>query len=368
MTSPIATAIARRNIAPCTIPVLGDSVTLGQGATAITSRWASVASASLRAMYPTSGNGSNGGLGFLGMVSTSPGLTYTWPVSLVSGSWTDDPLGPVRKGWSMSGTGSWSWTTPAGTTSIRVMYYGTGNGSQVSVTVGGGSPVTITDTPPQTADGVLSASIPCSGAQTVTIAYVSGGSLFIDGVLHYAGDESAGITVHACGHYGWTARNGEWNGADGFSGFPFQPSLAPIGGAGSCGFFLGINDCQFTDAATFQGNMITLINSVMAPVGSGGAGLSGPPIIVIPYQPNVTVVDSGGWNAYVTALENVAGNYSGAILVNLNANMPPVISGGSLYVDTVHPSNSGHAEIAAIFTAALPAPSSSGLLMASGII
>lgn len=354
----IASAIANRNSQHCWIPIIGDSVTLGQGATAIGSRWASVASATLRSKYPTSANGSGGGVGYLNMTNTSPALTYTWPVTLTgTPGWTDTPLGAVRQGWSMSGAGSWSWATPAGTTSVRIMYYATGNGSQITVTGGSGGPVTITDSVAG-ADGALSVSIPVAGAQTLSIAYTSGPSLFISGAIHYAGDENNGITIHACGHYGWSAAS--WPGAQGFSGFPFDPSIAALCSASALGIFLGINDCQAVNAATFQANMITLITELQgfSPLGSV------PLIIIIPYQPNVSIFGGGSWNSYVTALYNVAGMYSGTTVVDLNANMPSVATGGSLYVDTVHPSNSGHALLASIFAAAMPAPPSGGLLMA----
>lgn len=359
MTSPIATAIANRNSQHCWIPIIGDSVTLGQGATAINNRWATKASALLRAKYPTVANGSNGGVGYLNTDSTSPGLTYTWPLSLVSGSWSSTPLGPVRHGWSMASAGSWSWSTPASTTSVRIMFYATGNNSQITVTGGSGGPVVITDSV-SGADGALSVSIPVAGAQTISIAYTSGPSLFISGVVHYGGDESNGITVHGCGHYGWSAAS--WPGPQGFSGFPFDPSIGTLTTA-ALGFFLGINDCQQVSAATFQTNLTALITELQgfSPLGSV------PYVFVIPYQPNVSIVDGGGWPAYVTAIENVAGNYSGSVVVNLAANMPPVISGGGLYVDQVHPSDTGHAEIASLFAASMPAPPS-GLLAASGII
>jgi hypothetical protein len=219
------------------------------------------------------------------------------------------------------------------------MYYGTGNGSVIHVTGGSGGTVTVTDSV-SSQDGVLSVSIPVSGAQTIGISYVSGPSFYIDGVVHYAGDENNGITLHACGHYGWTADSSDWN-QIGFSGFPSFPSNASLATAFALGIFLGINDCQQVNAATFQSNIESLINNLQmySPLGSI------PLLIIIPYQPNVTVVDSGGWNAYVTALQNVAAAYPGSTVVNLSALMPPVISGGSLYVDNVHPSNSGHALI-----------------------
>lgn len=347
-------AIANRNNARVDIPVIGDSITEGQGASVPGNRWIGQANRAVRAAYPTTANGSSGGLGFIPAASTGE-TSYAWPVAQVGGAgWNlGQPVGPVRAATAMNAAGSLTFTAPAGTTSVRVMYYNNGDGSQFSWKVGAGAATTVTVSG-NTGDGALTVSIPVAAAQVLTIAWVAG-TVYLEGIVHYAGDETAGITFHGCGHFGWQAGQQEgnaWNQAGFGAGFAWQPSIAAlIPGAGAVGVMLGVNDAAAYAAVPFAANMATLIAGLR-----GVAALASIPLLLIaPYQPSEVVVDPGGWPAYVSALRSVAAaDQAGAHVIDLSYRMPSVASGwtgGELYSDAFHPTNLGHALIGEIAAA-----------------
>jgi hypothetical protein len=352
----IAAALAACKTTRCDIVIVGDSVTEGEGATAMANRWANVATAQLRAAY-----GVTGGLGFISLISTGEN-TYTWPIVLASGTeYSDfDPadLGPVRNDAAATGTCSWTFTAPAGTTSVRVMYFDVPLSGSFTYQVNSGSVTTVSNT--STEKELVTASIPMGSGDVLTIAYDSG-SVWIDGIIHYAGDETAGLTVHACGHVGWcagTEGNG-WdqpetyslNWAQGFSnGFPNTQGL---------GIFLGINDASTANGdrtgPQFQSDLEGLISTIR---GSATPLASLQLVLIVAYEANETFADSGGWPAYITAIENAAAADGNALVMNLVAAGMPAVSGAPAgwYYDAIHPADMGHAFIGDTFASMFPAP------------
>jgi lysophospholipase L1-like esterase len=341
-------AIANRNNARCDIVVIGDSITEGQGATAFTNRWVTQANRAIRAAYPTTVSGASGGLGFI-PIQSSGETSYTWPVTLASGSPGVFDLGPVRACADITGTTSFTWTAPPGTTSVQIMYYDAGFSGSFTWKIGSGSTTTVTN-----ASGLvdlLTASIPISGGQVLTIAWASG-EVLLDGIVHYAGDEASGITFHGCGHYGWSTT--DWLGAedDGLNWQQCYSVLNPVAVA----IMLGVNDASTSagnlSAATFGSNLASLISGIRG----GATTLAALPLLLIaPYAASETYNDAGGWPAYVAAARAVAGaDTVGAHMIDLSYPLPTVASSwhsGALYADTVHPSDLGHVVAAEIVAA-----------------
>lgn len=340
-------AVANRNAARVDIPVIGDSITEGQGATAFTSRWIAQANRATRAAYPTTANGASGGQGFIPMMTTGE-TSYTWPVALASGGASLEPfdLGPVRASAHVFGAASWTWTAPTGTTSVRVMYFDAGVPGSFTYRVGSGSTTTVTSA--GTAAEAVTASITITGGQVLTIAWASGDA-FIDGIVHYAGDENSGVTFHGCGHFGWATT--DWNTAE-VDDLNWAQCYAAFPGPAALAIMLGTNDAVSLTAADFAAGLATLTATVR---GSADALAGLPLILVIPYQPDEAVADPGGWAAYAAAARSAAAaDPVGAIVIDLNYRLPPVASGfdgGALYADTVHPTNLGHALIGEIAAA-----------------
>lgn len=340
-------AIANRNAARVDIPVIGDSITEGQGATVFADRWIAQANRAMRAACPTTANGAAGGIGFIPLTATGE-TSYTWPVTLATGGASLEPfdLGPVRASAHAFGAVSWTWTAPAGTSSVRIMYFDAAVPGSFTYKIGAGGTTTVNSA--GTAAEAVTASIAITSGQVLTIAWASG-DVFIDGLVHYAADEASGVTFHGCGHFGWattdwnTAEVDALNWAQCYAAFPDPAALAIL---------LGVNDAISLTAADFAAGLTTLIATVR---GSADALAGLPLILVIPYQPDEVLADPGGWAAYAAAVRSVAAaDLTGAIVADLNYRLPAVASGwddGELYTDTVHPTNLGHALIGEIIAA-----------------
>lgn len=350
------TGIANSANARFDIPVIGDSVTEGQGATTVGGRWVEQANRAVRLAYPTGSDTVAGSLGFIPLQTTGES-SFTWPVALASGSaGFTAPIGPVRQAPTLGAAGSFTWTAPAGTTSCKIMYYDVGDGSIFSWKVNAGAPTNVTQNT-GSGDGALTASIPISAGQVLTIAWVSGASAFPEGIIPFSGDETSGVTFHACGHFGWQAGtaadfNG-WN-QTGYN-VPWHKSLgALIPGAGAIAIMLGINDSFYYSGAAFQANLQALVTFLQG--GLGYTGLAALPILlIIPYQP-AQVFQAGSWTPYVAAIRAVAAATANTHVIDLNYRMPSVASGFdgfALYADNYHPTNLGHALLGSIAAAGI---------------
>lgn len=345
-------AIANRNNARLDIPVIGDSITEGRGVTAITARYIAQANRAIRTMYPTTAGGSVGGQGFIPLVNTGV-VTYTWPIVNATGTWAAaGTMGPVREGVALSSLCTFTWTAPTGTTSVNILHYDFGDAAVWSYKVAAGTAVNVTQ---NTSNGELvTASIPITSGQLLTIAWVSGYAV-VEGIVHYAGDETAGITFHGCGHNGWQA--GQVTDINGWNYVPaggsplWAKSIANlIPGAGALGINLGAVDSTYYDGPQFQANVLALIALLR-----GLPALASLPILLFQiYQVEGTWADPNGWPAYLTAIRNVAAQTPNCHVIDLNCRMPSTASnwmGGELYYDTFHPNNLGSALIGEIFAA-----------------
>lgn len=351
------TAIANRDTGRCDIVCIGDSITEGEGALTFAEIWVEQANRAMREAYPTVANGSKGGLGFVPVFTTGE-TSYTWPWTLVSGTPGTLDLGPVRECLFTSAACSVSWTAPAGTTSVKVMYYdgSSGTAGTFSVSKNGGAATNFSNG--MTGVDKLTSSITMTGGDVLTVAWVSG-TIAIDGLVHFAGDEASGITFHEAGHYGWDAGTTStgWTQPETFGlnwaqvyagGFPTVPACIMI--------FLGANDANTYTAAQYQANITALIALIRAQT-----GLANVPIwLVASYTNSGTPVDPGGWPAYVAALRAIATVTPFSHVTDLSYRFPSQgsnFNGGALYFNAGsgplggHPSVAGHALIGEIIAA-----------------
>jgi lysophospholipase L1-like esterase len=348
-------AIANRNNARVDIPIIGDSITESQGATTFGASFPQQANRAIRAAYPTTANLASGGQGFIPLEKTGEN-TFIWPITGNGGTGVD--LGPVRRTVNASSANSWTWTAPAGTTSVRIMYFDAPQAGTFSWQIDAGATTNISNT--STSKEILSASIPITSGHVLTIAWVSG-NVYLDGIVHYANDESSGITFHGCGHNGWTAGPAAfgWNQPEN-SGGSFNWAQTYANGfpnVAAIGIMLGVNDANaavgnFT-ADQFQANLIALVSTIRT---SAAALNNIPVILIVPWKANETFADPGGWPPYAIAAHAAAASMSFAHVIDLNYRMPSVISnfnGGVLYADTIHASNMGYALMAEIVAAGM---------------
>jgi lysophospholipase L1-like esterase len=355
-------AVANQNAEHVDIPIIGDSITEGEGATLLTNRWISQANQTFSLGNPSGaafGTGKLGGLGFIPFQTTGE-TTYTWPITLTSGSVGDIlDLGPVRQSTGFTTTTAvWSFTAPANTTSVRICYYDGSTPGGFTYQVNSGSIITVNNT------GVdldkFTTTITMAGSDVLKISATGSGNCFITGIIHYNGDENSGVTFHGCGRFGWcagTESNG-WSKPETYSLNWAQAFVNAFPNTKAIGIMLGINDADASDgnrtatqyASDLQG-LITLIR------GADGINNATMPIILIQeYNPNITVADAGGWAAYSAATRSVAATNQYVYVIDLNYRMPSIASfwqSGELYSDNYHPSNTGHGLIGAIVAAGI---------------
>ena len=364
----IVEAFANRNRAHLDIPVIGDSITYGQGATSWANGWVRQANNDIRANWPTTANGSNGGLGFIAFGDSYDGEeSFTYPVSVTGNYGTYLDLGAIRFCGGFDNFGAlWAFVAPAGTTSVRISYFDGNTGAGFQYYVNDGSPVTIAFG--ETFAEILTDSIPMNSGDTLYVYANTDSGAYVDGLIHYAGDENCGITLQTCGRPGWCAGTESdigWNQPENIDNFNWAQAFANgFQNTVALAFYLGVNDA-ITDegnrtAAEFQSDLIGLITTVQ----NADASLANLPILFIAsYEVDGTFADPDGWPAYVAAIQNVAAAYPDSVVVNLSAVMEPVADDPGYYYDGYHPNDEGHALIGGYVADAFPAPAP-GLLMA----
>lgn len=338
------------------VPVVGDSVTEGHGASSFATRGIAAINSSLRTRFLGT---SSGGLGFTGIQNTGT-FSFTWPVTVASGSPSTTDTGPVRTGLTATSACTITWTAPSGTTSVRVMYDNPGSGTAGSFTykVGSGGTTTVSNSG-SAQGGQLTASITITGGQVLTLAWVSG-TVHFDGLVHYAGDETAGLTFHGAGRCSWDASTSS---PDGWrqAGEDWRPAVANLQSNGFFGVFLGLNDCNslqgdggFT-AAQYQANLSALITYIR-----GNAAFTALQVLlIIPYAPiadgsNLTFKD-GSWPPYRTAALAVAAATANCTVADLTTGMtqPTSAGGDANYYDGIHPNDTGYGKLATAVSGAI---------------
>jgi lysophospholipase L1-like esterase len=321
-------ALADRHFAPAKVAMLGDSFTEGQGASTRVNRWTDRLRTQLRTRYPSDGIGSGGGAGYLATGSaTTPSMSV----------WT--PSGPATTagwfGWAAYGIqveAGGSITATVTGTAIDVVYP-TGSGSTVSTTVDGGTPDIFNEDAGTTDGNAHRVSLGTSGSHTVVIA-PSGGTIFLDGIVVYDGDESAGITFIPLGHTGYTGAN--------FITLIGSYSSGSIGPKDADLWIieLGLNDFGTgVSPTTFQSNL----QSIIATVKSITVGKVPSFVLMAPCD------CAGGtypWSQYVDAMWAVAAADADVCVYDGRSRMGACGATPLFAEDTFHPSNRGHSFLA----------------------
>jgi lysophospholipase L1-like esterase len=323
---PVGAAIANRDTNRVDIGIIGDSITEGEGADNVGNTYVHQANRAIRQIFPTKANGSNGGLGFIPVQSTGE-ESYDWPIVLASGSVTYDlDLGPVRvcPGFSTQ-TAVWTFTAPAGTTGVRICYYDGSVPGGVNWKIDSGSNTRIYNT--GALIDAVSDHIALTEGQVLTVSATSDTAAFFTGLIHYAGDESSGITFHDFGHFGWcagTETNG-WNQPEIYSLDWTQVYKSILPDLKMLLIALGVNDGDTTDAnktgAEFAEDLTAFVETIRTSPGA-------PALATIPlgfirvYQPGITLADPKGWDAYLEAMHTVAAADGNAVVFDMAPKLP----------------------------------------------
>lgn len=341
--------LANREFAPAVVVCgPGDSITEGQGATAMDRRYVSKLRQRLRARYPVTGI--TGGRGFIGSDKTGES-SFTWPVTATGTVTTDDNYGPKRRAAVMSATGQYRTFTLQGTSVDLVTGRSSGTGI-LYYKIDGGTATTFNTSTGYTQGATVvggnltRVTLGASGAHTLEVGWSSGGSVYLEGVVEYDGDENAGIRVHDAGHYGYTTT--QWVNRLGFfywmlSIKNLNPDLLIIQ--------VGTNDLSNSiPAATTLANWQSMLSTLR------GVGCDPSVLMVAMPKRSDAGVTQAAYDAYVAAAYSLAASDAKVAIADLGSKMPAVGLGTpsySLYADTVHPTDKGHSMMADMILGAI---------------
>ncbi|MCF6744847.1 hypothetical protein E9529_11260, partial [Blastococcus sp. KM273128] len=322
---------------PLDVVVVGDSVTegrdVGKG-----NRWVDVLLGRLRDRYQPAGV--PGGEGYVPAYYAASGMVdrFTFGGTPTLGSQYGFGM---RANHMPSGAGNSMTTTFTGT-SFELHYASSRNTGTITVSVDGGpgTPVatTGTDWTPQDGGSWTSPPLP-RGTHTVTLTNTSGRTVLVEGISVYDGDEAAGVRLWEAAHSGWQAED--------FAQRPTAPQHGQAVAAAAPHLVvvaLGYNDVVAGfSAADFREYLTTTIAHLLGP----DAGPD-PSVLVVGYPPR-TDVPASAWEAYLEAMAGVAAE-QGYAFADLSG-LPDFGMSG----DGVHPTATGHAQIATALDAFLAA-------------
>jgi len=333
--------------------MIGDSITEGTGTTSADRRWQTLVQAALSPLGPV--------WPFIPAwpQSTAPGF----PVSQTGG---------VRRSTSLSQRWGLGWRTAEifddtgevtftfTGTSFRIMYPKASTAGVMTVQIDGATPVVVdtnSSTAPPSSNGATWASGALTdGPHTVTLrrspTSIAGQSVWVQGLLTYRDDESAGVRILDSSRHGISSayltsdalRLAALTGSSG--------SIVGAGGADLVVVALGTNDYGNTPAATFGANIRALIDALRSPAPAlafdGSIALVG---TYLGQGRNPTL-----WQEYQRQLVAIAQGDPKIAYFDLRRRMPDVPSPASdakglgLYADALHPSDAGNQWIARVMT------------------
>jgi lysophospholipase L1-like esterase len=335
-------ALAGADAAPVDILAIGDSITLGQAATSTGARWPDRLAAALAAAYSTT-------------VAThyppvwdSGSRPFANPWSTTGSPTLNTNFGPGRIAGNLTTGKTMSYTF---TGTAFDLYYaqgpsGSGFGQFTYEVDSGGTTNVDARNATQTGSRRIRVTGLSAASHTVDLVPVSG-SVPIEGIIGYNGNESSGIHLWNAGHGGYTS--------DEFTDAtkPHWLDLLDTVDPGLVIITLGVNDAYgpAVAVADFKANLQQIISDVRA-------GASGdPPFLVLGlYQ----AVDRSTWVDYITAMQEV---------VNEDAHLPrtltflslvddfggysDVVAGTNVDSDRIHPTSAGHEYIAGLVEAGI---------------
>lgn len=320
-------ALSTRDVAPLDILVIGDSITEGAGASQYAFRYVSKLREALRAAFPTPGIGSGGGVNYRTAFPEQGSIPKNPP-----GSFTADArYGFGKRSIQLVGGTNLVFTERA--TSFKISWYqDTGTGS-FTYSVDGGAPVTVNTVGAHSGETLTTITGLAEGVHTLTLAWVSG-FVEINGIQVYCRDEASGIRIWESGHFGYKSSDF----LAGISGGGPQDWMQSITNVQPHHVIieLGANDALTDSAATFQGNLATLMAAVRSHI-TTSPGFT----LVAVGERQDTLVEP--WANYVAKMTGMASSDGGIDVVDMTKVIPKSTGGGDLWwYDGVHPSDYGH--------------------------
>lgn len=320
-------ALASRRSSPCNIWVTGDSITEGQGASALSERWQNVFADAMRREYPDGVEGA----------STSYVPVYYEATGLNAAATTS---GTVVKNANFGLGGRCYRIDPGGYlertvygTAIDVHYVRSTSSGRMNISVDSVDAITALQTAFGAVqdDGVQRVTFASRGTHVVRVYPTEAFPVFIDGFVVYDGDENAGIRVFDNAHWGWATTNfgsaGTFRNSQTHRAVSVPPALNII--------TLFANDYSTnTNPATTATHLSNYITAIRA------ASTADPDFLFVTLPPR-TGTYTYPWAEYVAIAASLAASDSHIAHLDLAPFLPPCTN--TLYWDSgVHPTKLGH--------------------------
>jgi lysophospholipase L1-like esterase len=340
-------AVAKRSYRSAKVMIVGDSITEGMGATTYQNAFPARLGRALHSRLPVPGAAPQD-LQFIPPTFASTTIAasnpWTWTSGVTSIVWGPGSRGQSIGGGSMKVVGDKVAIITAKTSAAGSYSYSIDGGTPVTVTTGGFA---------SDLDAGLTTVVtlgPVGGAHRLTLANVSG-TVWLDGVIVYNGDQGRGIQVIDSSHTGFQASSTTFANysqiAQGLT-----PDLVVIE--------FGNNDqTAAVTATTLAANVTTLISSIKTGCTAAGAHIPSFLVLQVPVNGNDAGAGANSkWSAYKTALQGVAdADPTNVAYYDISDRFPAGNASDtlSLYYDGLHWNDNG-AALAADVVAELIAP------------
>jgi hypothetical protein len=330
--------LASRHYAPVAVGCIGDSFTGGfnPGLTSWEQTWPLVLANMVTARYPVVGLATYGRGCLVPKVNSNLTLDYL----AVSGP--GSPLAVPGYGFNLAtydisnGGGCTLTYSLVGDTAV-LCYANQPGGGTFSYKVDAGAATNQSTAGGAIADNqFIEVALGARGAHTLTIAWVSGGPTWFDGVLEYNGDINAGCQFFNMGSADSTAANwAGWNPGM-FAAVFMTGAMIEVGAA---------DWLNGTSPASFQASLTALIAHIRAAMGTPINYL-----LVVPPQPQgAPASGSATWQQFVNAMYAVSAAAADVDIIDFTLRMPVSNGAGGpygLYASNGELTNWAHSEVA----------------------
>lgn len=352
--SPLAkwfAALAKRSAAPTQIVVIGDSISEGTGASTLARRWQTALQAALRSRLGASG-------AEFPFIPAWPGASSVpgWPVTRAG---TVVETNSYGLGWrtAVLQNDTHVLTFAFTGTSAAIMFVRSSSTGKLRVTVDGGTPVVVDTNSTSSGQPASNAATWSTGsltrdAHTIVVtrdtSSAAGQYPYVQGLLTWDGDESAGVRILDASHSGYSSVTM----VSGTREEMASKALVGAGGAALAIIAMGTNDTVGpTDVVTYKANIEAMIARLRTD------GFAGSVLLLHMYKGGG--LDETVYTGFGDQLSAIAASDPDVAFLDLRRSMPDVPTPYSapaslgLFADSLHPSDAGHGWIADVLASYL---------------
>lgn len=336
------TVLANRHYASGVVACIGTSVTAGNGANTWEHAWPTMMGDALNNRYPSNGLATHGRGILIPVLDwiTPDYVTVTGTPAVVEG------FGLNLNTYDISATGGCTLVYHLVGTSGFILYENHPAGGSFTWQVDAGAVTTVSTTAGSIQGGQaigFTLDAAPGNAHTLTITWHAGGVVWIDGVVEFNGDESAGFQAMNFGAGGsltadWAAMNYE-----SIAGVPSSMYLIEL---------MGNDWIEGVPVATAVANLQTVLGKIIAAAAAVSSPVPQFTLLALYNSIPAGVGVALPWSAYVNAMYSIAAGRTDTQVLDLSIRMPAAVLGGGPYgeydPDGEHPSDIGHSLIADI--------------------